>query len=590
MDAVQNMERSTSPSIHEKQVTTPVSVARVIVRAMEQLGVTHAFGIIGGAVARLVAELEYSPIHVVHCRHEGGAAFAACEAYFAQSSRSDCNRPMVVFTTTGPGITNALTGLLAARSEGAKVILLSGATSAGQRGRFACQETSFYTMPAEFFTSGKLFDYAVSIESAEELPEILLRLAKGVQQPKGFVAHLSLPISIQASLVEQPLSIPSVMVSPVTAPPETVAHCGELLQDPFVIWIGFGSRYAAEPIRLLAEETGAMVMCSPRAKGIFPENHPQFLGVTGFSGNEAILHYLRKFCPQHILVLGSTIGEPISFWNPEFVPSKSFIHVNPDPDAIGAAYPAATTVCIQSDIYIFVELLREQIQPYANSKQLQQFQPLPNKTPSTTQSKSDREQVLMHPVFLMNQIQRTVVENSNALVMAESGNSFLWAIHCLKFTKPDRFRMSISFGSMGHTVAGVVGATLAGKSKAVALVGDGSMLMNGGEVSTAVKYGIPAVWIVLNDACYNVCDKGMSSLGFDGVDLQIPQVDFAAIAQAMGAQGLRVDRDADVEAALEQALAAVEPFVIDVRIDPSIPAPIGARNENLSAQGSSIPK
>ena len=137
---------------------------------------------------------------------------------------------------------------------------------------------------------------------------------------------------------------------------------------------------------------------------------------------------------------------------------------------------------------------------------------------------------------------------------------------------------------MGHAVTGVVGAALGSRGKAVAIVGDGAMLMNN-EISTAVKFQLPAVWVVLNDARYNMCAQGMSLQGFKGVDTKIPQADFALIAQAMGADGLRVEHESELEAALEKAMNSPTPYVIDVLIDPTQPAPIGGRVQSLIAQG-----
>ena len=158
------------------------------------LGVGEAFGVSGGAMATVWGALSNSPtIDVLHCRHEGGAAFAATEAHFAS------DRPIVVFTTAGPGITNALTGLLAARDEGAKIIYLSACTSAPQRGRWAIQETSDYTIPqGGIFTSGALFNYATILESPKQLPQIARRLALGLAQPGAFVAHISIPTGVQS--------------------------------------------------------------------------------------------------------------------------------------------------------------------------------------------------------------------------------------------------------------------------------------------------------------------------------------------------------------------------------------------------------
>ncbi|MCL6750677.1 thiamine pyrophosphate-binding protein, partial [Nostoc sp. CCCryo 231-06] len=112
----------------------------------------------------------------------------------------------------------------------------------------------------------------------------------------------------------------------------------------------------------------------------------------------------------------------------------------------------------------------------------------------------------------------------------------------------------------------------------------GAMLMNN-EISTAVKYRVPAIWIVLNDARYNMCFQGMKLLGLTGADALIPETDFVTVARGMGADGVRVTTEKDLDAALEKAIAHNNPFVIDVLIDPTRPAPSKGRNQGLAAQG-----
>ncbi|NET52460.1 MAG: thiamine pyrophosphate-binding protein [Merismopedia sp. SIO2A8] len=272
---VQPPNLSQSKNFLSSQPSAPLSVAEAVVKMLTQMGVKYAFGVSGGAIAPLWHALKHSSIKVLHFRHEAGAAFAACEAYFAS------DHPVVVFTTAAPGITNALTGLFAARWEGAKVIFLSPSTSASQRGRWAFQETSTYTMPdTGIFTSGKLFNYAITLECSSQLPEISRRLALGLRKTHGFVAHLSISTAIQSSLVKSSLPQVNLSHSLVTATEERIAECAKLLlEGSFAIWVGFGARKAAAEISQLAKRTSAAVMCSPRGKGIFPEDHPQFVGV-----------------------------------------------------------------------------------------------------------------------------------------------------------------------------------------------------------------------------------------------------------------------------------------------------------------------
>jgi acetolactate synthase-1/2/3 large subunit len=142
---------------------------------------------------------------------------------------------------------------------------------------------------------------------------------------------------------------------------------------------------------------------------------------------------------------------------------------------------------------------------------------------------------------------------------------------------------------MGQAVTGVVGAALARNGKAVAIVGDGAMLMNS-EISTAVHYQIPAVWIVLNDGRYNMVNQGMALQGLLVEEAEIPQADFVMLARSMGADGIRVEKESDIQAALEKALVSTVPFVVDVVIDPTRPAPIGARVQSLISQGATESK
>jgi acetolactate synthase-1/2/3 large subunit len=137
---------------------------------------------------------------------------------------------------------------------------------------------------------------------------------------------------------------------------------------------------------------------------------------------------------------------------------------------------------------------------------------------------------------------------------------------------------------MGQATAGVLGAALARGKKAVALVGDGAMLMNS-EISTAVQHGAPAVWIVLNDSRYGMIEHGMRAQGWSPLATAMPATCFATLARAMGADGIRVTDEAELASALRRALAAPGPFVVDVVIDPDERAPIGRRIQNLIDQG-----
>ncbi|HEX5683774.1 MAG TPA: thiamine pyrophosphate-binding protein, partial [Ideonella sp.] len=486
------------------------TLAAVLVEGLLQLGVRQAFGVSGGAMATLWHAMSASRLQVCHFRHESGAAFAAAEAHFVTG------RPVLVFTTTGPGLTNALTGLLAARGEGAKVILLSACSSAASRGRFAIQETSPSTMPQSLYDSGPLFHFARVLEDSSSLPGLMHQLVQGLARRGGFMAHIALPTAVQAMPTEVPFRLFALgdalsAEAPDVPTPAMLHACQQALADgPFALWLGFGARGAAREVRAFAERTGAAVFCTPRGKGVLPEAHPQFIGVSGMGGHESVAAWVATHRPARILVLGSRLGEASSLFDPRFVPRRGFVHVDVNPEVPGVAYPDAATLPIAADVGALLRGLLASLPAgrHVSGATRPTLTCSPPTIVATTLVRSD----CVRPEVLMDAIQCQVVDATEATLFAESGHAFIWATHRLRFATPGRYRVSTGFGAMGHATTGVVGAALASNAgpgcRAVALVGDGSMLMHN-EINTAVKYAAPAVWIVLNDGRYGMCCQGM---------------------------------------------------------------------------------
>ncbi|MET0593245.1 MAG: thiamine pyrophosphate-dependent enzyme, partial [Polyangiaceae bacterium] len=477
------------------------------------------------------------------------------------------------------GLINALNGLMAARCEGAKVVLISGSTAPSQRGRHAFQETSPEAMPAGTFGAGPLFHYAAEIRQASQLPTIANRLREGFARPQGFVAHLAVPASVQPrrwKTVAHPGLIGQTV--PVTLSEAAAKRYANLFtSESLVIWIGFGARHHADAIRRLAERTGARVICSPRGKGIFPEKHPLFLGVTGFAGHTAVDDWLSKNPPSHTLVLGTRLSEFTSLWNAHLVPTESFIHVDIDAEAAGAAFPEVQTESVRMEAGEFLNAVIKHL-PISMAEKPHSLRPT-----SPKPSMEPREG-LVRPQYLMSAIQHVAVDGSNAPILVDVGNSFAWTTNLLRFSAPGRFRVSTGWASMGHATAGVVGAAIATGSKVLAIVGDGAMLMQH-EISTAVRYRARATWIILNDSQYGMIEQGMSAHGLTPLETQFPKTDFVGMARSLGANGITVENEAELCDALQLGLDAHGPFVIDVQIDNREKAPIIGRVQKLMEHG-----
>jgi acetolactate synthase I/II/III large subunit len=540
--------------------------------ALEELGVRHAFGVTGGAISFFWSALGGTGIEVTHFRHESGAAFAACEASIASG------RPVVVFVTTGPGLTNVLTGVYAGRHEPARVILVSASTESGMYGRRPIQETGPRTLPWDgIFTAGPLFDFATVVSSSDELCAVVETLADGLAARPRFLAHVSLTLPAQrgtATRVHPPAR--TAVRHGVAGADEAAAAAYELLHDqPWVLWAGAGTRHLADPVRRLARTAGVPVMATPRGKGVIAEDDPAYLGVTGFAGHPSVLAYLDRHRPRYTLALGTALGDTASGYHPGYLPSIAFVHVDLDPSVHGQAYPAVKTVPVVADTGAFCTRLAELFEAGQPASVL----PAPGVRPfpdAGLPGHGDR----IHPGQLMDAVQAVFVDTGQ-LVMAETGNALAWAVNRLRFTDPEHWRgPSGLVGSMGHFSTGVVGAALATSRPAVALVGDGSMLMLN-EVSTAVATGAPAIWVVLNDSCYNMCAQGAQVLGLTNVDCSLPETDFAAYARSLGAAGITVRQAGELDGSLAAALRATGPVVVDVHIDPRVGAPTAGRNAGL---------
>lgn len=301
--------------------------------------------------------------------------------------------------------------------------------------------------------------------------------------------------------------------------------------------------------------------------------------MTGFAGHPSVLTYLDRHRPRYTLVMGTALGDTACGYHPGYAPGIAFVHVDLDPSVHGQAYPAVKTVPVVADTGAFGTRLAELFEAGQPAPVLAApgVRPFPDAAPA---GHGDR----VHPGQLIDAVQAVFVD-SGQLVMAETGNTLAWAVNRLRFTDPAHWRgPSGLVGSMGHFSTGVVGAALATSRPAVALVGDGSMLMLN-EVSTAVATGAPAIWVVLNDSRYNMCAQGAQVLGLTNVDCSLPETDFAAYARSLGATGITVRGAGELNGALAAALRATGPVVVDVHVDPRAGAPTAGRNAGLLRDG-----
>ncbi|WP_304167312.1 thiamine pyrophosphate-binding protein [Lonsdalea britannica] len=556
------------------------TVAEILVRYLEGVGVDTAFGVSGAYIAPVWRALSESSIRTVHCRHETGATFCAAEYSLY------LHKPAAVFTTAGPGIINALTAVRAAKLDGAKVIFIGPITTAQRNGLWGLQQTTVEDVNAlQGDGNSGYFDQVVCIDEKEKISEAIDAI-NHFKVSQGHVLGIFILPHIQKSEVahdeynENTQYIPSPIVrkdeDALAAQQQKIAEV--LAAGNTIIWNGYGCLSASDILTRLAIETQTAVMSTPRGKGIFPEKHPLYLGTTGLGCDEtALLSAIHHPSLKSMVILGTRLGESSSHYLQNKIKGIKVYYVSLENADIKNNLPPETEV-IDAELSTFLEGVYQKIKtlPHAH---LSRVIPLPESFQRQVPLKTNDG--LVNPKDVMAVIQKVAIDEYDCLVAADAGNSHVWTNRYLQFQKPNRYRVNSALGTMGHYASGIVGLAMSGKVT-VGIIGDGSMLMNN-EISTAVQHRAPAIWVVLNDGGYNMCRQGLNSVGYPALDCAIPQVDFALFAHALGADGIQVTRHDELETALRAAITQAVPTVIDVRIDRDVLPPVAGRNKAVKS-------
>lgn len=557
-----------------------MNAAEVIVHSLEKHGVVYVFGVPGGAIESLNTALYKSSIKVIVAKHEEGAAFMA-DGYARVSSNIG-----VCCSTAGPGATNMITGVASAFGDSIPVIALTGQVSTSLFGKGAIQEFSVqsFGIVSMFMQISKYSDIIINENKAGEMISKARRLA--LTGRKGPV-HLNLPADIMKRKVTDDRHERCSTTQVLGFDREAVKRAAQLLiaaKRPVII-AGWGTvlSRADKELLELAELLDIPVATSPKAKGILSESHPLSLGVLGFAGSPVSKEYILKRDVDVLLAVGTSFNEFVtSGWDKRLLPMKSLIHVDIDCNEIGKNY--YVHVGIAGDA---ATVLRELVFEICRNKK--------GKRPGNSRRK-EVEQIkaalmvktkkqnksLYSPQHLIADLNDALPQNT--LYFADNGNSMAWAIRYLTITEPYSFYVGLGFASMGFAVAAPIGAKLAaGDRPVVALVGDGSFLMNGMEVATAVNYNIPVIWVIMNNSMLGMVYHGRKLAGIpEGIPSAFKPVDYMKLAEGLGARGIRITKPGEINRELmDEIISAGVPTVLDVIIDSEEVPPIHSRIASL---------
>ncbi len=560
----------------------------VFIAYLKAEGVRTVYGIPGGLLHAFFEEVEHDPeMQLVVAKHEEGAAF------MADGQARSTGRLAVCAGTSGPGATNLLTGVACAYADGVPLLVLTGQAARGHMGRGAAQETTREDMDivAMFKPVTK---YSAMVTGPESLSLHLRRALRLALTGRPGPVHLNVPNDLWAQPLEEDWFDPTTYRPTTrTFDRDAVAAAAEALLDaeyPVVLaGSGVASAKAHAHLENLAELVPARVCTSPRGKGVFPEDHPLSLGVMGFAGHRAAAQTVLGEAVDVLLVVGASLNETTTLlWNPKLRPRETLIQVDIDPDRIARSYPVeiplvgdAQTVLVEL-IYHLHRSIREGRAP--RSRWPEAPPPPAGEARYDEAELRDSTDRPLTPQRWRREL--SSVLPSDAIVFSDIGGHMLFNLHHLCIRRGQDFFLNLGMGSMGHGTAAPIGAAIGSPHRPVfAIVGDACFTMNGMELLTAYEYGVPVIWIVENNQMHGISFHASAHVGqrrrLESVRYKRP-IEVAAIARAMGLRTFVVDAPGGIAPAVEEALALGEPALIEVRVDPTIPPPLGARARTLA--------
>jgi acetolactate synthase I/II/III large subunit len=569
--------------------TTTLSGAEIVVRALIDQGVEHLFGYPGGAVLPIYDALFAEPrLKHILVRHEQGATHAA-EGY-ARST----GKPGVVLVTSGPGATNAVTGIVDALMDSIPLIVITGQVATHLIGTDAFQEcdTIGITRPCT--------KHNYLVKDVEDLPRIMheafhiattgrpgpvvidvpkdVQFAKGVYRGPGEVrfAHNYAPrVKGDAGKIAEATAMIARAKRPILYTGGGVINAGPR---------------AAELLGQFAKLTGAPVTSTLMGLGAFPASDPQWLGMVGMHGSFEANNAMHD-CDVMVAV-GARFDDRVTGRLDAFAPTSRKIHIDVDPSSIGKN--------VRADIGIVGDagaVLEDLIAAWKSRNLKVDKQALADWWKQVEVWRA-RDSFRFTPDARLIKPQQAIqrlyeaTRDRDVYITTEVGQHQMWAAQFYHFEQPNRWMTSGGLGTMGYGLPAAVGVQVAHPdSLVIDIAGDASVLMTMQEMSTAVQHDLPIKIFILNNEWMGMVRQWQQLLHGEryshSYSASLP--DFVKLAEAYGCHGIRAEHPDELDAKIQEMLQVTRPVIFDCRVTkeencfPMIPSG-KAHNEMIMAE------
>jgi acetolactate synthase-1/2/3 large subunit len=552
-----------------ERTMTEMTGAEMVIEALADQGVEHIFGYPGGAVLPIYDALFQSQDRVRHIlvRHEQGAVHAA-EGYARSTGKVGC-----VLVTSGPGATNAVTGLTDALCDSIPLVVITGQVPTHLIGNDAFQEcdTVGITRPCT--------KYNYLVKNIDDLPRALheaFHIASS-GRPGPVVVDIPKDIQFAKGTYSKPKEFQHKGYKPrLKGDPDKIRQAVEMMaaaKRP-LFYTGGGvinsGPAASERLRELVKLTGFPITSTLMGLGAFPAADPQWLGMLGMHGTwEA--NWSMHDCDLMICI-GARFDDRITGRLDAFSPGSTKIHVDIDPSSINKNVKVDLPI-VGDCAHVLEEMLRawraNSTKPdkQALAAWWDQIAKWRAKKSLAYRGSND----IIKPQYAIQRLFE-LTKDRDTYITTEVGQHQMWAAQFYQFQEPNRWMTSGGLGTMGYGLPASVGVQLAHPdSLVIDIAGEASVMMTMQEISTAVQYDLPVKIFIINNKYMGMVRQWQELLHGGRYSHSYSEAlpDFVKLAEAYHAHGIRCERPADLDAKIREMIEVKRPVIFDCVVDPA---------------------
>ncbi|EMO4164129.1 acetolactate synthase large subunit [Morganella morganii] len=539
----------------QTQAKTRMTGAELIIRMLEQHGITSVSGIPGGAALPLYDALGNSRIRHILARHEQGAGF------IAQGIARTTGKAAVCISSSGPGATNLMTAIADAKLDSVPLVCITAQVSSPMIGTDAFQEVDTYGMSIPITKHNYL------VRNVQDLPGIIADAFRIAESGRPGPVWVDVPKDVQAAIIEIDELPPIMPKDPLPLfDAEKVTEAAAMINQAKrpILYIGGGivASQSQQLVQSFAERAGLPTTMTLMGLGTIPQQHPLYLGMLGMHGARYTNMILQE--SDLLIVVGARFDDRAIGKAEQFCPDAKIIHVDIDRAEISKI--KQPDIAINADAGQVLAMLLPQIEVNARRAWNDHIAQIKQEFPLEQINKSDP---LSH--FGLIAAVADAVDN-DAIITTDVGQHQMWVAQAYPLCRPRQWLTSGGLGTMGFGLPAAIGAALAEPSrKIVCFTGDGSIMMNIQEMATAAEHNLDIKIILMNNQALGMVHQ-QQTLMFNEhiVASAYPyQTDFVTIAKGFGLHTCDLNKDSDPHAALQAAIERPGPCLIHALIDVS---------------------